>query len=153
MPLPYRNNVAAFIVNDKKEILTCKRADKFEDWQLPQGGIDDNETPIEALRRELLEEVYLKDFSIIFELPIPITYDWPQELHSRGFKGQRQYFFVASPTEKHWNPDFTTHHLIEFKEYSWSTKSEFINLVTGSFRAKSYLTALEEIQKINPEMF
>ena len=54
----YRANVGIVITNDKKQILLAKRF-KQDAWQLPQGGIDKDETEIDALYRELEEEVGL----------------------------------------------------------------------------------------------
>ncbi|HCX13472.1 MAG TPA: RNA pyrophosphohydrolase, partial [Gammaproteobacteria bacterium] len=48
----YRANVGIVIVNDKQQILLAKRYQQ-DSWQLPQGGIDRNETELEALFREL----------------------------------------------------------------------------------------------------
>ena len=54
----YRANVGIVITNEKKQILLAKRF-KQDAWQLPQGGIDQDETELEALYRELEEEVGL----------------------------------------------------------------------------------------------
>ena len=54
----YRANIGIVITNDKKQILLAKRF-KQSGWQLPQGGIDEDETELDALYRELQEEVGL----------------------------------------------------------------------------------------------
>ena len=46
----YRRNVAAVIVNEDNKILVCKRADT-NNWQCPQGGVDDGEKDIDALAK------------------------------------------------------------------------------------------------------
>lgn len=153
MNLSYRKNVAAIIINDKKEILTCQRADKFENWQLPQGGIDEGETPLVALSRELEEEVLLTEFDIISSIDEPISYEWPQENYSRGFRGQMQYFFLVSPRDPFWHPKFDHHSEIEFKDSKWLNIADFTNHINGTFRESSYLSALEKFKNLFPNLF
>ena len=55
----YRLNVGIIIINDKGKLLLCKRKN-IDSWQFPQGGIDEGESPINASKRELFEEVGIK---------------------------------------------------------------------------------------------
>ena len=153
MTLPYRKNVAVFILNTKHEILTCQRDDEFSDWQLPQGGVDPGENLEQTLARELDEEVGLTEFNIIASLPTSITYEWSLDLHSRGFRGQEQFFYAVKPSELTWKPNFHNHHLIEFKACKWLNLVEFINCIGDSFRSASYKTAANEFQKLIPEIY
>jgi putative (di)nucleoside polyphosphate hydrolase len=149
--LPYRKNVAAFILNDEGKILTCRRADRYKDWQLPQGGIDEGESPPDAIRRELMEEVGLKRAALIGSLPEPIRYDWPPDLHKRGFMGQEQYFFIfRAPLG--WKPDFSQHHEKEFEAASWDGKSEFLRKVEPTFRGLSYKKAVQAFNIKYPDL-
>jgi len=59
----YRANVGIVITNEKKQILLAKRF-RQDAWQLPQGGIDKNETELDALYRELQEEVGLSSSQV-----------------------------------------------------------------------------------------
>ena len=55
-------------VNDKNEILVGKRLDHPSGhWQMPQGGIDENENPEKAVWREMLEEIGTNNATIIKE--------------------------------------------------------------------------------------
>ena len=55
----YRPNVAALIVNSVGNLLICERWTIPGAWQFPQGGVDAGESLIEALHREVGEEVGL----------------------------------------------------------------------------------------------
>ena len=58
----FRRGVGIFLLNSEKKLWVGKRLDYISDfWQMPQGGIDGEETPTEAMIRELGEEVGLKE--------------------------------------------------------------------------------------------
>ena len=65
----YRMGVGIFLLNKEKKLWVGKRIDlKSNFWQMPQGGIDNNESPREAMIRELGEEVGLtNNFDILGE--------------------------------------------------------------------------------------
>ena len=65
----YRKGVGIFLLNKENKLWVGKRIDfKSNFWQMPQGGIDKNETPRQAMVRELGEEVGVtKNFKIIDE--------------------------------------------------------------------------------------
>lgn len=102
--LPYRPNVGAVLFNPAGLVFVARRADlpnaegAAGGWQLPQGGIDDDEDPYAAVLRELSEEIGTDRAEIIGEHPDWLTYDLPPELlgkalHGR-FRGQRQRWFA-----------------------------------------------------------
>jgi 8-oxo-dGTP pyrophosphatase MutT (NUDIX family) len=71
--LPYRRGVGAALFNGKGEVWVGRRIAKIGQdlenyWQLPQGGIDHDEAPSEAVFRELLEETGTNRASIVAEL-------------------------------------------------------------------------------------
>jgi len=49
-------NVVGICLNDKHEVLICRETEE-EGWKLPGGRPENNETPIETLKREIMEEV------------------------------------------------------------------------------------------------
>ena len=57
--LPYRRCVGMMVLNSAGHVFVGRRIhiEANEAWQMPQGGIDGNESPIEAARRELCEEI------------------------------------------------------------------------------------------------
>ena len=76
----YRANVGIVITNEKRQILLAKRF-KQDAWQLPQGGIDTDETELDALYRELEEEVGLNPghVTLLAKTPKWLRYDLPTE--------------------------------------------------------------------------
>ena len=83
----YRANVGIVITNEKKQILLAKRF-KQDAWQLPQGGIDKGETDLEALYRELEEEVGLNPghVTLLAKTPKWLRYELPLEHIRRSQK-------------------------------------------------------------------
>jgi len=102
--LPYRANVGAVLFNRQGLVLVARRADMPNaegpagGWQLPQGGIDPNENPRDAVLRELAEEIGTDRATIIGEHPDWLTYDLPAHLIGVALKGryrgQRQRWFA-----------------------------------------------------------
>ena len=57
----FRKGIGVFLINTNNQLWVGKRIDfKNDYWQMPQGGIDNNENPRQAMIRELSEEVELK---------------------------------------------------------------------------------------------
>ena len=64
--LPYRPSVGLMILNPNLEVFVGRRVDsKLEAWQMPQGGIDDGETPSIAALREMKEEIGTNNAQIL----------------------------------------------------------------------------------------
>lgn len=109
--LPYRDCVGISVFNAGGDVLIGRRKpeDDPEDssefgspWQMPQGGIDKGESPIETARRELYEETSIRSVRLLGEAPEWIYYDLPEEalgiaLHGR-YRGQRQRWFAFAFT-------------------------------------------------------
>jgi N-acetylglucosaminyldiphosphoundecaprenol N-acetyl-beta-D-mannosaminyltransferase len=108
MSMPYRPNVVSVILNPQNEVLICKRNSegdvtrKFgypenyfnEHWQMPQGGMDKNETIEKTAKREAFEEAGLKDLEYIKTSPKTSSYIWANAnrklFWNAPYKGQEQ---------------------------------------------------------------
>ena len=80
----YRPNVAAIIVHERYpfswKVFIAKRLKNKAAWQFPHGGIDMDETPKQALLRELKEEIGTDQVQIIAEYPHWLSYDFPKKI-------------------------------------------------------------------------
>ena len=126
MQKKYRPNVAAVILSSsypfKCEILVAKRVDMDDIWQFPQGGIDEGESPKQALKRELKEEIGTDKFDFLEEYPDWLSYDFPTNASKKfyPFDGQTQKYFLvrlkngAGINLKTEHPEFSEYRFIEF---------------------------------------
>ncbi len=91
----YRPNVAAILQNSDGHILICERSDIPGAWQFPQGGVDPGETDIQALEREMMEELSLSpgDYKVISKKG-KYRYLIGEGKTKKGFHGQEQEYFL-----------------------------------------------------------
>ena len=142
----YRPNVAMIIVSNdypkKKEIFIAQRNDLSDVWQFPQGGIDEGEKVIEALYRELEEEIGTKAVKIISEYPKWISYDFPPKIAKKmsPYKGQKQKYFLVK-LKKSAKIDINTSHP-EFSKYKFVKVEDALNL-SASFKQAVYKTVIK----------
>jgi len=142
----YRPNVAAVIVSSKYpykcEFFIAKRSDIKDAWQFPQGGIDKGETPREALKRELLEEIGCNNVEVIAEFPEWISYDFPRFPKGKAypFDGQTQKYFLVR-LKKGSVIDLLAYDIPEFNEYQFVEYEELLDKVTY-FKRKIYRKVL-----------
>jgi putative (di)nucleoside polyphosphate hydrolase len=100
MTLPaqyFRVGAGAVIVNASGLVFATERKEVRGAWQLPQGGLDRDEEPLQALYRELFEETGIRenDLELLESHPEPLAYELPAELRkSKTGRGQVQYWFL-----------------------------------------------------------
>jgi len=77
--LPLRLGVGIILLNHENKVFVGKRIDNPKNsWQMPQGGVDQNEDFLQAAKRELEEETGVKSIKLIKEL------DAGQVMHKPG---------------------------------------------------------------------
>lgn len=93
--MKFRKGIGAIVLDQDNEIITFQRADFKNNWQAPEGGVDENETSEEALYRELMEEIGINknDFIILKKTKEFIKYPFG-EYKIPGFDGQEKQFFL-----------------------------------------------------------
>ena len=142
----FRRGVGIFLLNNEKKLWVGKRIDNMSDfWQMPQGGIDGEETPQEAMVRELGEEVGLKkNFQIVEESQDWFYYKLPDKLKKKvwngKYVGQKQKWFVC----KFFGSDSEIsldNHKPEFLEWKWINPYESLDRVVP-FKRKMYKEVL-----------
>ena len=119
-----------FVWTGKRKLGPGVRSGERNLWQMPQGGIDDGEKPIEAAFRELEEETGSKSAKLLFESEDWLEYKLPDELIGKvlkGFKGQKQKWMALRFTGNDDEININTAEP-EFCEWRWLEPRELINL-------------------------
>ena len=121
--LPYRPCVGVMLLNAEGLVFVGRRIDQtVEGWQMPQGGIDQGETPEQAALRELKEEIGTDKAKPLREMEGWLDYDLPHHLLGVALKGryrgQRQKWLAMRFTGKNSDIDVATDEP-EFGEWKW----------------------------------
>jgi len=120
----YRLNVGIILCNDAGRVFWARRVG-MRSWQFPQGGIKHNESPDEAMYRELYEEVGLKSPQVQV---IGRTRDWLRyELPERYIRkhshplciGQKQLWYILRMTGKEYHIRLDRTEKPEFDAWCW----------------------------------
>ena len=148
--LPLRIGVGIIVLNNENKIFVGKRKDNPVDkWQMPQGGVDKNESFLAAMKRELVEETSIKNIEIIKELDGWYEYELPKNLLGiiwKGkFRGQKQKWFVARFIGEESEINLKTENP-EFIEWKWIKIDELPKVIVD-FKKNVYEKLLIELKK------
>ena len=149
--LPLRTGVGIIVLNKQNKIFVGKRKDNPGDkWQMPQGGVDEGEDYITAMRRELLEETSIKNIEIIKEIEKIYQYELPENLVGiiwKGkYRGQKQKWFITRFLGEEKEINLNTKHA-EFIDWKW-IEPKFLPEVIVDFKKDLYLNLLKEINLV-----
>ncbi|HET7570319.1 MAG TPA: RNA pyrophosphohydrolase [Gammaproteobacteria bacterium] len=120
----FRANVGIILCNDQRRLLWARRLSR-SGWQFPQGGIDESESPQEALFRELREEVGLRPEHIEI---VGHTRGWlryrlpPRFIRRHSYPlciGQKQIYFLLRFTGTDYDFQLDTTDSPEFDRWRW----------------------------------
>ena len=149
--LPLRKGVGIVLLNQNNQIFVAKRIDNPNDfWQMPQGGIDIGENPLQAAYRELKEETSIKSVKLIKEINNEITYLLPNNLLGiiwRGkFKGQTQKWFIMRFLGEDKEINLKTNHP-EFLDWKWINLENITDKVVD-FKLHVYQEIKKELKDL-----
>ena len=149
--LPLRSGVGIVVLNKKNEVFVAKRIDNPKNfWQMPQGGINNNEDFFTAALRELKEETSIVSVKLIKEIDDKFTYILPDHLIGiiwKGkFKGQIQKWFIMRFVGNESEINIKTKHP-EFLDWKWIDLKDLTKIAVN-FKLEVYKQVKSEVLKI-----
>ncbi|MDI3469725.1 MAG: Adenosine (5')-pentaphospho-(5'')-adenosine pyrophosphohydrolase [Pseudolabrys sp.] len=154
--LPYRPCAGITVFNAQGLVFIGRRAsgpehiDETHVWQMPQGGIDDDEDPYQAALRELYEETSISSVEKLGEIRDWLRYDIPRDIVGQAwkgkFRGQKQKWYALRFTGDESEIDIATpgggKHKPEFIAWRWEKLDRLPDLVVP-FKRPTYEAVVE----------
>ncbi len=157
----YRPNVGIVLVNTRSEVFWGKRVNQHA-WQFPQGGIKHGETPLQAMYRELEEEIGLlpEHVRLLGRTRDWLRYDVPEKWLRRprsadaeacapagkGYRGQKQIWFLLRMTGRDCDVKLRASGHPEFDAWRWHDYWVPLEAVI-EFKREVYRQALIELHR------
>ncbi|PPR45223.1 MAG: RNA pyrophosphohydrolase [Alphaproteobacteria bacterium MarineAlpha5_Bin6] len=152
MTQKYRKCVGMMIFNKNKEVLVGRRIDHPSGfWQMPQGGIDDDEKPEEAVWREMMEEIGTNNAKLIQESSQWVQYNIPSDTlqtlpWGEKYIGQTQKWFAFEFIGKDSEINVGTENP-EFSEWKWAKIDTIVDNIVP-FKRNVYSKILKEFKNL-----
>lgn len=152
----FRPNVGIILTNEQGQVLWARRVGGQDAWQFPQGGINQGESPEQALFRELMEEVGLKegDVEILASTRGWLRYRLPHRLLRHNSQplciGQKQKWFLLRMRCADSEVSMDNGGDIEFDGWRWVSYWYPLEQVV-SFKRDVYRRALKELSIAHTE--
>jgi putative (di)nucleoside polyphosphate hydrolase len=150
--LPYRPAAGVMLINREAKVFVAQRLDStLEAWQMPQGGLNEDEDAEAGALRELEEETGIArdKVEILARCPAELYYDLPDDLVGKLWKGrwrgQRQSWFLARFLGSDDDVNIETEHP-EFRAWKWAEPDELPAMIVP-FKRKLYEDVLSAFRE------
>jgi putative (di)nucleoside polyphosphate hydrolase len=149
----YRPNVGIVVFNAQGQVWLGRRAKTLssQNWQFPQGGIDAGEEPLDAARRELLEETGIRSVTLLARALGWISYDFPPGAQgtkaAKGYLGQIQAWFAFRFDGDDAEVNLSVQDHQEFDAWRWADINEAIDLV-AHFKRDAYIKVIDAFRDL-----
>ena len=150
----FRPNVGIILTNATGQLLWARRVGGQNAWQFPQGGINEDESPEQALYREVYEEIGLRphDVEILSCTRGWLRYRLPDRLVRHNSQplcvGQKQKWFLLRMCSDDSAICFENGGRAEFDDWAWVSYWYPLGKVV-SFKKDVYRRALKELSLIH----
>ena len=157
--LPYRPCAGTMVLNRAGRVFVGHRSsgpehiDATHVWQMPQGGIDENEDSYKAALRELYEETNIRSVEKLGEIADWLAYDIPRDIVGQAwggkYRGQTQKWYALRFTGSDSEIDIAHPgggHAPEFIDWQWVEMSLLPGLVVP-FKRGTYERVIAEFGK------
>ena len=146
----YRQGVGMMVFNHQGRVFCGQRYDAQDDvWQMPQGGVDDCEDPLDAAVRELGEETGMVSLVLLCESKKWYRYDLPDALQGKvwggRYRGQQQKWFAFHFVGDESEITLRGHHPAEFRAYQWASLDYMLQHVI-EFKKTLYENVYDEFK-------
>ena len=146
-----RSGVGIVVLNNQNKVFVGKRKDNpVDNWQMPQGGVDNGEDYLSAMKRELFEETGIKNYKIIKEIEGMTEYELPDYLLGKiwkgKYRGQRQKWFVIRFLGHDQDINLNTSKP-EFIDWKWTNIDDLPSIIVD-FKKKLYMKLVPKIKLI-----
>ena len=150
--LPYRPCVGIALFNNEGKVFVGERIDTPGAWQMPQGGIEQDEDIKLAAMRELKEEVGTNNASVIRVHGETICYDLPSDLvghfwHGK-YKGQEQTWVAMRFEGADSDIQLDADEHPEFSQWQWMALEDTLDLIVP-FKRGTYEQLIDIFKDID----
>ena len=146
-----RANAGIMMVNKAHQYFAGEAYHYPGEWMMPQGGLHGNESPAEAMERELFEEtgINFEDVRLIKEHDEWLTYRLGKPLVKDGitYTGQRQKWFLLEYNGP--IPDAMKAEAMEFSQFRW-VEPQWLIERTAKFKVDVYKNVFAYFQSYLP---